>query len=166
MSLKEFKKELGFSVGVSALSAWLVIQSFRYPGDSSQFPRFLSSLMLILSIALLLRTLRKRPQEPLACCNDSEATKPDEGSRFRLPVSVTVFLSIIAYILAIQYLGYLVATALFMLGSMWFFGQRRVLVSLAATVLFMALVYVMFVHFFGLRLPEGLFIQGAFSALK
>ena len=163
MSLKEFKKELGFSVGVSALSTWLVIQSFRYPGDSSQFPRFLSGMMLILSIVLLLRTLARRPA---ADCGDAKVAEPEGGTRPRFPISVSVFLSIIAYILAIQYLGYLVATALFMLGSMWFFGQRRILLSLAATALFMALVYVLFVHFFGLRLPEGLLIQGAFSALK
>jgi hypothetical protein len=122
--------------------------------------------MLILSIALLLRTLRKKPQEPLAGCNNPEVAEPESGTLFRLPISVWVFLSIIAYILAIQYLGYLVATALFMVGSMWFYGQRRILVSLAATALFMALVYVLFVHFFGLRLPEGLLIQGAFSAIK
>ncbi len=148
MSVKAFRKELGFAVGVTALSAWFAVQSFSYPESSSQFPRSISAAMLVLSVVLLLRILAKRPASTKKADVDSAASRPSM-------TPLAVFVSIALYIVALQYLGYIVATVLYMLGSMAYFGQKRFAVSLLVTVLFVAFIYLMFVRFFGLRLPEG-----------
>ncbi|WP_455594353.1 tripartite tricarboxylate transporter TctB family protein [Cloacibacillus porcorum] len=141
-------KELFFSIAISVISVLLTLQSFNYPPESSQFPRFLCILMLLFSFLILIRTLKNKEGEK------TMSTGSGFISAAKLPV--TVFASTAAYLFCIGYVGYFVSTVIYMSASMFFFGERRPLPIAAAVLVFLAVIYALFVSFLGLRLPEGI----------
>lgn len=138
-------KEKVYSLSVTAISALLTVQAFRYPAESSHFPRFLCVLMVLFSLISLSRALKEK--EP----KREEVTF---ASTIRLPL--IVFLTAIAYIFGIAYIGYFVSTAVYMIFMMLLFGERRIVPIGAAIAVFIIVIYALFVHFLGLRLPEGI----------
>lgn len=140
-------KELFFSIAISVISALLTLQSFNYPAESSQFPRFLCILMLFFSFLILIRTVKNKSTEK------SGVTGGNFMATIKLPAAV--FASAALYLLCMQYIGYFVSTVVYMALSMFFFGERRPLPIAAAVIIFLAVIYALFVSFLGLRLPEG-----------
>lgn len=138
-------KEKVYSLSVTAISALLTVQAFRYPAESSHFPRFLCVLMVLFSLISLSRALKEK--EP----KREEVTF---ASTIKLPL--IVFLTAIAYIFGIAYIGYFVSTAVYMIFMMLLFGERRIVPIGAAIAVFIIVIYALFVHFLGLRLPEGI----------
>jgi hypothetical protein len=152
MAENSYRKELGFAAVVTLICSGLTIRSFSYAADSSQFPRFLTVVMTCLSLFLLVRTLKSRPQgQEKGKSNEVECAFWSE-----LKVPFLVFLLTALYAVSIQVVGYFTSTIVFLVGSMMFFGKHRLWVMLFSSGIFLAVVYALFVHFLGLRLPEGL----------
>ena len=152
MTEHSYKKELGFSVAITTICALLVIRSFSYAPGSSLFPRFLTLVMTLLSLMLLVRTVRSRPDRAEA----GETTEERSSLWTRCKVPFLIFAFTALYAVAIQVVGYFTSTTLFLVGTMAFFGRHRLWVMGGASVLFLAVIYALFVQFLGLRLPEGL----------
>ncbi|MDP2791387.1 MAG: tripartite tricarboxylate transporter TctB family protein [Rectinemataceae bacterium] len=149
------KKEIGFAAGMTFISAVFLVQSFLYPAESSQFPRFLMMLQTVFCVVLLARAL-KQP-------NAAGGTKTEvAGSRksllSELKVPLQIFVASSAYLFAIDTLGYFVASSIFLAGTMYWFGTRKPVVIIGATAGFLLTVYALFVLFIGVRLPQGLLI--------
>lgn len=141
-------KDVAFALAMIAISASLVAGSYQYPPEAAQFPRFLMVLQLIFSVLLLIRAFRTKPATP------SAATATD----IRLGVPLQVFVGVSAYILAIEHIGYFVTTALFLLGSMSFFGRHKLTVMLSVAGVFLLIIYILFGVLIGIRLPAGFLI--------
>lgn len=138
-------KERIYSLSVTLISVLLTIQAFRYPAESSHFQRFLCILMVLFSLISLSKSLKdKKPK-----CEEITF-----ASVVKLPL--IVFLTAIAYILGIAYIGYFVSTIVYMLSMMYLFGERRIVPMGAAIAVFIIVIYALFVHFLGLRLPDGI----------
>lgn len=150
MAVMTKKKELIFSSVVTLLTVGLLIRAFLYPRDSSQFPRFLMVLQLLFSLLLLVRALRIPAT--------ASSFKPKNQAFKSLAVPFQVFVSTSLYLIMIDFLGYFVATALFLCGTMFWFGTRKLLVVLSVTAGFMLVIYALFVLFIGVRLPTGILI--------
>ena len=71
---------------------------------------------------------------------------------------IKVFVASAVYVLAIGYLGYFASTALFLCGSMYWFGKHGPVVLISVSGGFILTIYALFVLFIGVRLPEGLLI--------
>lgn len=138
-------KERLFSLGILATSLLLTLQSFRYPAESSHFPRFLCLLMTLFSVLLLARSAKRAA--------DGEK---GEGFSKGAKIPAMVFSATAAYVFAVNYVGYFVSTVVFMFLAMFLFGERRILPMAGATAVFLGVVYALFVSFLGLRLPEGI----------
>ncbi|NLD06121.1 MAG: tripartite tricarboxylate transporter TctB family protein [Synergistaceae bacterium] len=150
--MKKTSKELFFAISITVISLLLLITSFTYPLKSSQFPRFLCGIMLLLSILILLRALRSR-----AGVQKSTNTEENSGSSIgKLKVPAIIFSLTIAYVAGIMYIGYFVSSVIFLIGTMTIFGKQRFLTKTIATAGFLIVVYALFVSFLGLRLPQGL----------
>lgn len=151
---RSVRKERWFATFMVVASALLLAQAFRYAPESSLFPRFLMILQLAFSIILWIQAFRLstdvRPNAPDATPNDTLDTLVSLYAPFK------VFVSVSLYIVAIGYLGYFVATALFLCVAMFWFGSRRPVVVVAVSAGFLIIVYALFVTFMGVRLPEGL----------
>ena len=144
-------RDIRFYGFATFLSLVLTVQSFRYDYASSQLPRFLSLCMLVLSFLACVGLIRRRRHSNTAP-TDTEGRVQTALSK----VPLIVFCMTGAYIAAIMYLGYFSASVLFFFGSMAYFGQRRPWVMALASALFLGVAYLLFVHFLGLRLPQGL----------
>ena len=142
------KRELGFAAVMVLLTAALLLRAFMYTAESSQFPRFLMVLQLIFAVALFMGTLKLPP----------DGAKTAGGGFAALRIPFQVFVAVSLYVIAIEHLGYFVATALFLSSSMYWFGRHRLPVLIGASAGFILTVYALFVLFIGARLPQGLLI--------
>ena len=114
-----------------------------------------TGILGILSVALIVRSLRKRPSEPAP----KIVTK-------RVLVTVVI---IALYIALLETLGFIVSSVLMLLSLLLFFtleakGKLRgkellkqVLICLLITVITVAVVYCLFSMALGVRLPAGIF---------
>lgn len=156
------KKELIFSGTVTVLTAALLIRAFMYPGESSQFPRFLMVLQLVFSALLLARAIRLPAAaggSGAAGAGDARAApKSGKDAVKSLVVPFQVFVSASLYLIMIGFLGYFTATAIFLCGTMFWFGTRKPLIIVSVTAGFMLVIYALFVLFIGVRLPTGILI--------
>lgn len=141
------RKDRYFAVIMVLLTVGLLAQSFSYPAESSQFPRFLMAVQLLFSLVFLFQQFRL----PL----ESKTAQAVEVVASLVP-AFKVFLITSLYVLAIDYVGYFSATAAFLIGAMSLFGNRRLVVMMLVTGCFLTVVYALFVLFMGVRLPEGL----------
>jgi len=140
-------KELFFAVSISVISLLLLMTSFTYPRESSDFPRFLCGLMVVFSLLILIKTLRL----PVGT---KETYTGNIWGRLKIPA--IVFFVTIAYVVGIMYIGYFVSSVIFFIGSMSVFGREKLLPKAIATAGFLIVVYALFVSFLGIRLPQGL----------
>ena len=141
------RKDRSFAVIMVLVSAAFLAQSLSYPAESSQFPRFLMGIQLLFSLIFLFQQFRL-PLEAKTVANKDVIAS--------LVPAFKVFLITSMYVLAIDYVGYFVATTVFLMGAMALFGNRRLLVMAVVTGCFLALIYALFVLFMGVRLPQGL----------
>jgi hypothetical protein len=139
------RKEIVFAAAMTALSAALLANTYSYPAASVQFPRFLVFLQLLFSLILLVRSI-SLPRD----------TAP--GHTAGLVIPLQIFSAISGYIIAIDQIGYFVATSLFLTGSMYLFGRHRPFVLICVTAVFLLIVYVLFGLLIGVRLPAGLLV--------
>lgn len=137
-------REKVYSLGTTVISILLMIQAFRYPTESSQFPRFLCILMVVFSLLSMIRAIKGKENEK----------KLILYSTCKVPVAV--FGSAILYVIGISYIGYFVSSIAYLLISMLIFGERRIVPMIVASLVFLAAIYALFVQFLGLRLPIGI----------
>ena len=150
--MKKTSKELFFAVSITLISLLLLITSFTYPAESSQFPRFLCGLMLLFSVLIRVKGLRSKTGT-----KEKSNTEVSSGSiMVKLKAPVLVFSLTIAYLAGIMYIGYFVSSTIFLIGTMSIFGRQGLFTKTIATAGFLLVVYALFVSFLGLRLPEGL----------
>lgn len=117
--------------------------------DSGFFPEIVTALLLFLSVAIGVRTLR-------AGAGEDESSRQG-GSTPR--VWLTIALVAVA-ILAMDYLGFLITATVFLFAQMVVLtpaGQHRYLLKAILSVVFAVAVYFVFSRGFGLLLPTGIF---------
>ena len=153
------KKELWFAAVMTLFSAALLARALSYPPESSQFPRFLLGTQLAFCLALLGRAVWK-PKTAADPGNDKVPVpvSPVAKTFAAAKIPIQIFVASSAYILAIEALGYFVATAAFLSGTMYLFGKHKPLVLIGLSLGFLLTIYALFVLFIGVRLPQGFFI--------
>lgn len=150
MPTDEGTRDRIFAGGMVLLSLALMARSYTYPASSSVFPRFLSVVLLALSALLVVDLLRKpRPQG-----GSRPGPRLSLGGVARHP-GLFVFGSLTLYVLAMTWLGFMLSTIGFMVGTMLHLGSRSWVAVLAWGVGFPILAYLLFHTLLGLQLPRG-----------
>jgi putative tricarboxylic transport membrane protein len=114
--------------------------------DAGFFPLLASLALAGLAATHLIAELRK-PPEP-----DSELA---EGPPASQRMAISVIASLIAYVPALQWLGFLIATALLVTALLAVFGLRRLLPYAIAVPVLAGGSYLLFDLVLGLPLPAG-----------
>ncbi len=151
MNAFQKKRDVYFSFCAILVSAFLLCKSLTYASESAVFPLFLTSLMLLLAVLLLIKTLR----EQVVHGEDTSAVVAFWGT---VKCALWVISATAAYVAGIIYLGYFVSTAVFFLSIMLGYGKNAWLPSLLSTVGFLAIIYGLFVSFLGISLPQGILV--------
>ena len=117
------------------------------------FPKLMSIILIVLSLTMVLVNVFKRSPKPYT--NDA-AGQPDEtGEKSWIRLLLIIVLSV-AYFFGLNTLGFLIASALYMLLFLLILGTRKwyVLVSLTAAIPIS--VYVIFKILLSIPLPRGI----------
>ena len=133
-----------FAASYCVLTAGLPVRTLPNTPDPSFFPWINMATILILSVWLLVRSLR-RPKET--------ALDRDTPERNRIITAMGVF---VIYLATMPTLGFILATLPFFAAMMVLFGERRPIYVGTGTIAVTAALYLLFRHGFGVFLPRGL----------
>lgn len=137
---------LGIFLMLSSLFIYGYTYTFDYPKGGGLmvniafFPRFLAVVLFILSIPLLVK-------KPIKFDEKVSITKEKK--------LISIYLSFIVYTLALDKLGFLVDTFLWVLFMSWLVGERKVWVIFLTAFLGTGITYYLFWIVLGVPLPEG-----------
>lgn len=129
------------------LSAGLFIYTFSLPPKSQGYPQFIISILALLSLALLVQSLRKT-----STTSWKDLFAELEYKRFLIVVS-----SCLIYIILISMIGFLTTTALYLILTMYLLRLNLKTLAISTTC-FMVLIYVVFKVLLKVPLPTGLLI--------
>ncbi len=133
-----------FAASYGVLTAGLPVRTLPNTPDPSFFPWINMATIMILSVWLLVRSLR-RPKET--------ALDTDTAERNRIITAMGAF---VIYLAAMPTLGFILATLPFFAAMMVLFGERRPIYVGTGTIAVTAALYLLFRHGFGVFLPRGL----------
>ena len=162
-SRRRLPGELAFVVilmlfGLTALwQAWRIsgFVSWSSPGAIPMF----AALVMVVAGAKILRDTRRVP-------GPDTSTDAVPASRFfhAITPAVVVWLTllIVFYMFALEPLGFLVSSFLFLVAAMFALGERRILHSALVSAISLAVIYVIFQTAFSVVLPDGV-LRGVFK---
>ncbi len=150
--------ELVFAVLILVLSLWLFWEATRISGFSGLstpgvFPMLASGLMVLSALAIL----RK-----------AAGLKAAEGGMRRFLAEVTplrqvaMLLLVGAYVATMPWLGFLLASGLFLFLGIQFLWRRHVVLTAVVTLAALAVIHVLFREIFQVVLPKGTLLPGLF----
>jgi putative tricarboxylic transport membrane protein len=153
--------ELVFNVLLVVFSAFMLwiahgISGFSSLTSAGTFPMVATAVMVVCGLATVRRTLREMPTDAL----HGESLVRRFVRELTPPVLVGFTLAIATYMLLLERLGFVVASYLFLVGSMFLLGSRRVMLNLFVSAASLAAIYVIFQTAFSVVLPKGSWLQG------
>ncbi|MFB5195926.1 tripartite tricarboxylate transporter TctB family protein [Neobacillus sp. KR4-4] len=143
-------KRIDISIaGVLILLAGLIIfTSTSFPKAQGHdvgagfFPAILSIILILLSVILIFTAMKK----------GSEAAEKKDWKKAVLAMVYTFI-----YFLLLNYIGYLIATPLFLAGMMWYYQYRKKFSLVLWSLFITGIMYVCFVNLLKVPLPVGIF---------
>lgn len=155
--------ELVYSCLMVLLSAFLLwtaigISGFKSSTSAGSFPMAAAATMLVCSLIVVVQTTRART----APAGAGESQRQQFVRQIAPPVLVWMTLAIVAYMLTLEWLGFIAGSYLFLVIGMRILGGRRWLLNLAVSAACLAVIYVVFQTAFSVVLPAGTLWQGVF----
>ena len=158
MNTKSIKGELAFAGSLLILGLIVIFDTANMlvpPASGTVgpqiFPYLVSGFLILVSIGIIIQVLRGNLGKP-------------EGTEFGETIEKTDFktLMVVAgsmatYPLLIERAGFVVATTVVFFGVSFAFGARNVLMNLAISIVFSAIVYFSFTRGLNVNLPSGIF---------
>lgn len=144
---------LGLLVLLSAFMVWAAWETAGFESLTSAgvFPMACAGLMVLTGLINLLRALRTPPAPGLG----TDGPPADQRPRVLPRALIGLGACLTAYLLALEPLGFLVASLLFLVVAMRVLGSRRLLRNVLVSVLVVALVFLIFRTVFSVVLPAG-----------
>jgi putative tricarboxylic transport membrane protein len=119
------------------------------PLGPKAFPRLLTVGLVVTAIVLLVEIIRARKTAPAA-----SPSEPVERSTYHIVAGVTVWTFL--YFLVFEFLGFIIATSIYLFALMAYFHKGKWLANALTAVLFSIGSYVMFVKLLGTNLAPGI----------
>jgi putative tricarboxylic transport membrane protein len=153
--------EIGFTVILLLFSGFMLwtaygISRFESLTSAGSFPMLATAIMLISGVVSLVHTLRESASPRL----ESESLVHAFVRLLTPAVLVGFTLAIVIYMLVLEWAGFVLASYVFLVASMWLLGSRRIGLNLLVSALSLAAIYVVFQTVFSVVLPSGKLLQG------
>lgn len=153
--------EIVFTVLLAAVSIFMLWTAYGISGFTSltsagAFPMVATAVMVLTALATVVHTLRETPTE----------SRPGESGAAKFvrelapPVLVGFTVAIAVYMALLDRLGFVVASYLFLVVSMFLLGGRRIVLNLVVSALSLAAIYLIFQTVFAVVLPKGSWLGG------
>jgi putative tricarboxylic transport membrane protein len=148
--------ELVFTLAMLVFGLTALWQAWRISGFSSWsspgvMPMIAAAAMSVSALVFLRNTLRMQRPEVSA-----DSTPARQFFHRVLPLPIVLFTGlIVAYMLALEPLGFILSSFIFLAAAMFALGSRRILFTLVVSALSLAAIYLIFQTAFSVVLPEG-----------
>ena len=153
--MKMKKTDIGIVVVMYAVCAYWYSETVKLKPDSQTYPRFTIILLFGLTTLLLVQMIVAAKRHGVESGVDT-VFNGFLAAQFFGCLGFTVL-----YLICMYYLGFYVATVLFMLAVL-FYLKVPVLHTVIAVAAINLLVYLAFTTFLGVRLPAGTLLKGLF----
>jgi putative tricarboxylic transport membrane protein len=148
--------ELTFVLVLVLFGATALWQAFRISGFASwSSPGAVPMLAALVLLGAALRIALTALRQPPADVPQGSSLSAQFGHVLLPRVIVLFTLLIVLYMFALEPLGFVVSSFLFLAAGMWVLGSRRVVYNLAISAICLAAVYVIFQTAFSVVLPAG-----------
>ncbi len=149
--MRRYVGEIVTAVSIIIFSTFILWRSIPLPAGGGWFPSFAAVSTIFLSLYWIVEAFLKRQQpdrsELVDLRLDFETLKP------MIVLAITI-----AYVINIFILGFFFTTSLFLLTVSILLGVRDWRMIGLTLIILMPLIYLFFIYFLGVRLPEGLLI--------
>ncbi|MDR3200342.1 MAG: tripartite tricarboxylate transporter TctB family protein [Spirochaetales bacterium] len=144
---RKINNDVYIGVLLAAVSAFFLFETTKIHPVAAQFPRVMIVVLLIMSALLTLMGVRKTLRPELAL-------KSDTLLKFRIVrTPLVVFGIVVFYMILIKFIGFFIATLIFVPVLMVFYGVKSVRVLILTDVLLNLFVYGLFVRLLKVMLP-------------
>ncbi len=148
--------ELTFVLVLLLFGATALWQAYRISGFTSwSSPGAVPMLAALVLLGAALRIALTAWRQPPADVPEGSTLSAQFGHVLLPRVIVAFTLLIVLYMFALEPLGFVVSSFLFLAAGMWVLGSRRVVYNLAISAICLAAVYVIFQTAFSVVLPAG-----------
>lgn len=131
------------------LGAFTIIMSDNFPNEASDFPRLVSTIIIILGIMLLIQYFRH-----IAGNTNKNEEKINVSKLIKVIMLSCLF---IAYYLFVEALGYIIPTFLIVFLTIILLEYKNIKVNLILSATLSVFLYLVFTFLFQVNLPQGLF---------
>lgn len=138
-----------------ALALIVFISAFAFqigtvPADARMYPFIIMILSYILAFVLLIKSILAFTREE----------KAETGNlKKQIITVVTYIIMITGYLLLINFMGYILATVLFIIVSLLYLKLKSKLLMIGLAVIMTVVIYYVFTRFLGVQLPRGTYVQ-------
>ena len=146
--MKMKKTDFGVVAFFYAVCALFYSQTVKLDADSQTYPTFIILILFGLTTLYLLLMLVNAKRHGVE--SGKEDFKDFQPLQFFVCLGLTIL-----YLLAVNYIGFYVSTAVFMVATLLFLKVKPLAVGIS-TVSILALIYLAFTLFLKVRLPRGL----------
>jgi len=140
---------------IFSLSAYL--EALSYPYQSAYFPRIIIGLIALMSCALLGKAIYTVRRDKIAA--RSESQNQEEGRAFldqRAAIKVAIMTAgSLIYLIILSYAGFFVTTIVYLPIMIRLLGVKKLRVLAFSTFVVVAFIYLIFVVFLKVPVPEG-----------
>jgi len=144
--------DVGVGIFLLGLSIAIYLYAEQYDGigvnayGPNFFPQSLSAMLALASIALIVQALRGKALKDLESID----------KRGFIRATITLVIALI-YLFIMQYIGFYIATVIFLFATMKYLGQKNNLMTLFISICVGSIIYGIFSLFLKIPLPEGIF---------
>lgn len=145
--LKRLNRDVYIGLGLIAFSVFFLMESAKMHPGAAEFPKIILGVFLMLSGFLVVNGLLNtwKPERL------KKSDKPIALAELKSPVVIAVLS--LAYVAAIDLIGFFIATTVFVPAFMFFFGVRKLAPILIVTASIDLFIYVLFTKLLSVYLP-------------
>jgi putative tricarboxylic transport membrane protein len=152
--------EIVFVALLLLIAVFFLWQSIRISGFSSlssagSFPMAATLTMVVSGLWILLQTLRSAPSIP----NDQMSVATEFRRQIMPNIVLAFVMAVVWYAFALEKIGFVLASFLYLMLAMWQLGSRNIGVNLLASVGALIAIYIVFRTAFSVVLPKGTLLQ-------
>ena len=134
------------AVVIFTLSLAMFVLSFDYGGGAQLFPRWISGIMIVCSVALFVRGF----------LSPTESERMSSGEIRRMALSIVLT---IAYVVLIVPIGFFTASLIYLPLAAYSLGLRRHVLIWVTTLIYIGGIYYLFARVFHTPLPRELILH-------
>jgi|SRR5690625_4005908 len=130
-------------------------QTFDLPDRAALFPEFILYILMFFSVAIIINGIRKTKREK----NGEEVERTDDEERItfsKIKMPLLILGILIVYLVVLDIVGFFVTTSLLIASILYILKVRKPLTYILTIVGVELFIYVLFVYFLNVNLPQGI----------